>query len=111
MQYNIARRILGETLTSFGASESGKGSQAQGEVHADTLEQRIIELCRGLASVINRQLVRPLVLWNYGPDAPMPTWGFDLEEEEDLSKRIVIDSALQRIDRKSTRLNSSHLGI
>jgi phage gp29-like protein len=97
MQYNIARRILGETLTSFGASESGKGSQAQGEVHADTLEQRIIELCRGLASVINRQLVRPLVLWNYGPDAPMPTWGFDLEEEEDLSKRIVIDSALQRM--------------
>jgi phage gp29-like protein len=27
----------------------------------------------------------------------MPTWGFDLEEEEDLSKRIVIDSALQRM--------------
>jgi phage gp29-like protein len=99
MQYNIARRILGETLTSFG-NEGGTGAKAQGEVHADTLEQRIIELARAVESVVNRQLVRPLVLWNYGPDAPMPTWGFDLEEEEDLSMRIVIDSALQRMGKQ-----------
>jgi phage gp29-like protein len=94
MQYAIARRILGETLTTFG-NEGGGGSKAQGDTHADTLEKKTVELCRGLMSVVNRQLVRPLVLWNFGPDAPMPTWSFDLEEDEDLAARIGIDTALQ----------------
>ena len=94
MQYAITRRILGETLTTFG-NEGGKGSNAQGQTHADTLQKKTVELCRGLMSVVNRQLVRPLVLWNFGPDAPMPTWSFDLEEEEDLAERIGIDTALQ----------------
>lgn len=99
MQYSIARRILGETLTSFG-NEGGTGAKAQGEVHAETLEQRSIELCRAVETVINDQLIRPLVLWNFGPDAPMPKWQFDLEEEEDLAQRLVIDSGLQRMGKK-----------
>ena len=45
MQYSIARRVLGETLTSFG-NEGGGGSKAQGDTHADTLEKRSVELCR-----------------------------------------------------------------
>ena len=94
MQYAIARRVLGETLTTFG-NEGGGGSKAQGDTHADTLEKKTVELCRGLMSTVNRQLVRPLVLWNFGPNAPMPTWAFDLEEDEDLAARIGIDSALQ----------------
>jgi phage gp29-like protein len=101
MQYSIARRILGETLTSFG-NEGGTGAKAQGEVHADTLEQRSIELCRAVEVVINQQLIRPLVLWNFGPDAPLPTWSFDLEDEEDLAKRITVDAALQRMGKRFT---------
>lgn len=101
MQYSIARRILGETLTSFG-NEGGTGAKAQGQVHADTLEQRTIELCRAVETVINRQLVRPLVIWNFGPDAPMPKWGFDTEEEEDLLERLNIDAGLQRMGKKFT---------
>lgn len=101
MQYSIARKILGETLTSFG-NEGGTGSRAQGNVHADTLDTRVIELCRAVAAVVNRQLVRPLVLWNFGPQAPMPTWSFDLGDEEDLVKRIVVDSALQRMGKQFT---------
>lgn len=99
MQYSIARRIKGETLTSFG-NEGGKGSNAQGQTHADTLDMKSVELCRALETVVNRQLVKPLVLWNYGPDAPMPYWGFDLEEAEDLSQRLTIDSGLQRMGKK-----------
>jgi phage gp29-like protein len=101
MQYNIARRILGETLTSFG-NEGGTGAKAQGEVHANTLDQRSIELCRSVEMVINTQLIRPLVLWNFGPAAPMPKWGFDLEEEEDLQKRLTIDAGLQKMGKKFT---------
>ena len=96
LQYGIARRTQGQTLTSFG-NEGGTGSKAQGGVHQDTLEQITRGIAKGAASVIQRQLVRPLVLWNFGPDAPMPKWGFDLEEEEDLAKRITIDSGVQRM--------------
>jgi phage gp29-like protein len=95
-QYDIARVVLGETLTSFG-NEGGGGSKAQGQTHADTLDSRSVELCRSLQSVINHQLIQPLVLWNFGPKAPMPVWQFDLEEAEDLSLCITVDSALQRM--------------
>lgn len=101
MQYSIVRKILGETLTTFG-NEGGTGSRAQGETHADTLDARVVELCRATASVLNRGLVRPLVLWNFGPDAPMPEWSFDLGQEEDLMKRVTVDSALQRMGKKFT---------
>lgn len=101
MQYSIARKILGETLTSFG-NEGGTGSKAQGETHADTLDTRVVELCKAVSSVVNRQLVRPLVLWNFGPQAPMPTWGFDTGEEEDLAKRLTVDSGLQRMGKQFT---------
>jgi phage gp29-like protein len=101
MQYAITRKVLGETLTSFG-NEGGRGSQAQGQTHADTLETRSIELCRAVESVINRQLIRPLVLWNFGPSAPMPKWSFDLEQQEDLVARLTVDSGLQRMGKKFT---------
>ena len=94
MQLDIVRRILGETLTSFG-SEKGRGSQSLGNVHSDTLEKKSIELCKMAASVVNRQLIRPLVLWNYGPNVPMPTWGYETEQAEDMDKRLNIDKGLQ----------------
>ena len=96
MQLDIVRLILGETLTSFGG-ENGKGSQALGNVHGDTLDTKSVGLCKGAQSVINQQLVRPLVLWNYGPNAPMPRWQYDVEEQEDLTKRLGIDAGLQRM--------------
>lgn len=96
MQLDIVRRVLGETLTSFGG-EGGKGTQALGDVHSDTKDTKAIRLCKATQSVINRQLVRPLVLWNYGPDAPMPRWSYDVEEQEDLTKRLAIDAGVQRM--------------
>jgi phage gp29-like protein len=94
MQLDIVRRILGETLTSFGA-EKGKGTQALGTVHSDTLEKKAITICKALAGVINQQLVRPLVMWNFGPQAPMPKWGWEVEQTEDLDKKLDRDATLQ----------------
>jgi phage gp29-like protein len=96
MQKEVVRRILGETLTSFGG-DGGKGTQALGNVHAATLETKAIRLCKASGSVINRQLIRPLVLWNYGPAAPMPSWQYDIEEPEDLQYRMGIDQGAQRM--------------
>jgi phage gp29-like protein len=94
MQLSIVRRIQGETLTSFG-SEDGKGSQAQGRTHADTFDTRSVSLCKALMSVVNDQLIRPLVLWNYGPNAPMPIWDIETKTGEDLAERLSVDMGLQ----------------
>lgn len=94
MQLDIVRRVLGETLTSFGA-EKGRGTQALGQQHAESLDDKSVQLCKALAGVVNRQFVRNIVLWNFGPDAPMPTWGCDIEEEKDLTERLAIDKGLQ----------------
>jgi phage gp29-like protein len=96
MQLDIVRRILGETLTSFG-SEGGKGTQALGNVHSQTKDTKAIRLCKATQSVLNRQLIRPLVLWNFGPTAPMPKWKYDIEEPEDLTARLGIDQGMQRM--------------
>lgn len=94
MQLDIVRRVLGETLTSFG-SDKGRGTQALGETHSDTLEKKSISLCKAVAGVLNQQLIRPLVLWNFGPKAPMPRWGFDVEQAEDLDKKLNREKILQ----------------
>lgn len=95
-QLDIIRRILGETLTSFGG-EDGKGTQALGEVHSDTKDIKAVRLCKATQSVINRQLIRPLVLWNYGPQSPMPSWSYDVEEPEDLKEGLATDQGVQRM--------------
>jgi phage gp29-like protein len=101
MQYSIIRTVLGETLTSFG-NEGGKGSNAQGETHAETKDERSVFLAKMLMSAVNDQIVRPLVLWNFGTDALMPRWELEIKEGEDLQSRLTIDSGLQRMGKKYT---------
>jgi len=93
-KYSIARAILGQTLTSYG-NEGGKGSNALGSVHAKMFYLKEVEVAIKLQAVINDQLVRPLVLWNFGPDAPMPQFAISTEDEQDLVQRIGIDSTAQ----------------
>lgn len=64
-------------------------------MHSESLDDKSVELSKSLAGAFNRQVVRPLVWWNYGPDAPMPTWGLDTDEEKDLTERLAIDRGVQ----------------
>jgi phage gp29-like protein len=99
MQHAIARRILGQTLTSFGA-EQGSGSRSLGQVHMDTFHGREVALAGALEDVINDQLVKRLVMWNYGPQAVetlLPKWTIDKENEDDLVQRSQVDERLQRM--------------
>lgn len=99
LQYNIARRILGETLTSFG-NEGGTGSRSMGDTHADTLDARSVGVAKAVMAVINQGFVRPLVLWNFGPDAPLPIYTIDVKKKDDLVKRLAVDAGLQRMGKK-----------
>jgi phage gp29-like protein len=94
MADRITRRIAGQTLTSHG-SDQGKGTQALGLVHEQTKYQKMSAIAKTLECVVNDQLVKPLVLWNFGPNALMPKWSIDLENEENLKDRIGIDQTAQ----------------
>lgn len=96
MQKAITRRILGETLTTLG-SDGGRGTQALGDVHSATLDTKSVRISNTLAGILNRQLVRPLVLWNFGPTAPMPRWAFDTEEDTDITAELAKDQGVQRM--------------
>jgi phage gp29-like protein len=94
LEMRIWRRINGQTLTSHGG-EDGKGTQALGKVHEDVQNTRAVELCLALESVVNDQLVKRYVLWNYGPDAPMPRWEMDKTVPEDQADLVTRDKTLQ----------------
>lgn len=94
MEMSITRRILGQTLTSHG-SDGGTGSFALGGVHEDILFLKVKELAGALQSVINEQLVRRLVLWNFGPKTPMPKWTISSEQPDDLSQLSIMLDRLQ----------------
>ena len=73
----ISYAVTGQSLAT---GESQYGTRAQGEVH-----ERIIDVftkgdARALAFTENKTLVTWIVLLNYGPDAPIPTWEYDFEE-------------------------------
>ncbi|HEY4358264.1 MAG TPA: DUF935 family protein [Acidobacteriaceae bacterium] len=95
-QYSIARAIKGETLTSHG-NEGGRGSQAQGETHQQTFQQRSISLAKKHARVLNVQCVRQVHLWNYGPNVAAPVFGWDIAEEEDLVQKSTLFTNAQRM--------------
>jgi len=71
MDEEMTRLILGQTLATHGSSQ-GKGTQALGEIHQDTLNQVIRKDAQDLAAVINEQLCAPWLLWTFGPHALVP---------------------------------------
>jgi phage gp29-like protein len=96
MDLAISRRILGQTLTSFGA-EAGAGSRALGEVH-ETVRFDIREKdARALESVINDQLLKWTWIFNFGADAARPAWVIDKEPPADLALESQIDLRLQQM--------------
>ena len=79
----ISVAVVGQTLT--GRGSDGGGSRALGQVH-ERVESRKIEAdAKALMDVINKRIVRPLVFWNFGPNAKSPMWGIEYEQLEDLN--------------------------
>lgn len=79
----ISKAILGQTLSSdIGDSGSYAASKTHAEVRQDILESD----CKGLSKTIRRDLIRPLVLFNYGDDRRLPYLKFHYEKPEDQEK-------------------------
>lgn len=86
----ISKAVLGQTLT----SDSGGGSYAQSKTHNDVRHDLTVADCKALAATLRRDLIRPLVLFNFGDDTRVPYLRFDAEEAEDLTQTATILSTL-----------------
>src|SRR5262249_17989553 len=88
----IYRVILGQTLTSRGSE--GGGSRALGDVHQQVRAEKIEADAKFLMGVVNHYLVRPLVLFNFGPGTVPPRWVIDYDPKRDLSADSVVHQRL-----------------
>lgn len=70
--------ILGQTLT-MDVGAGGTGSRALGQVHEGVVDDFVLFLDEILSDDINRQVVRPLVDYNFNTDR-YPTWNFKNRE-------------------------------
>ncbi len=74
--------MLGQTLTS--GSGNGAGSYALGLVHNEVRMDILRSDAKQLASTLLRDLIRPLIDFNFGTEVPMPVVRFAADEGEDL---------------------------
>ena len=81
-----AKLVSGSTLTSSEGRRSG--SMALGKVHDDVRLEKVDGDARATEYVINNQLIRRLVDFNFGPDVPAPHWRIDTESEQDTGEFI-----------------------
>lgn len=86
----VSKAILGQTLT----SDSGGGSYAQSKTHNEVRHDLIVADCKALAATLRRDLIRPLVLFNFGEEKRIPHIRFDCEEDEDLMQTANVVGSL-----------------
>lgn len=90
----ISKAVLGQTLTTeVGAS----GSFAAGRVHQAVRADIARADARALARTINRDLIRPLVKFNFGPDVRPSVFKFQMDPAEDLMALAQRDKLLSEM--------------
>lgn len=86
----ISKAVLGQTLS----SDSGGGSYAQGKVHNEVRHDLTVADAKALAVTIRRDIIRPLVEYNFGFDINIPFFIFDCQEAEDQKETVSIYKTL-----------------
>lgn len=99
----ISKAVLGQTLT----SDSGGGSFAQSKTHNDVRHDLTVADCKALGATLRRDLIRPLVYFNFGESHRIPHLRFDCEEADDLTAAADIYAKL--IGEIGLKIPTSHL--
>ena len=98
----ISKAVLGQTLS----SDSGGGSYAQGKVHNEVRHDLTQADAKALAVTVRRDIIRPLVEYNFGSGVDIPFFRFDCEEAEDLKEKAEILKVLVDM---GVRVPESHI--
>jgi len=91
----MSKLVLGATLTTGEGRRSG--SLALGRVHERVRSEYIESDARALMNVINRQLIRWIVDFNFGTDSKAPRFVIDTTEDDALDREIKVDQELVRM--------------
>ena len=81
----LAVKILGEVDTSGAAK--GPGSFAKADVSNDVRLEKVVLDAHNLSAQVTDNLLRPMVAWNFGPDAPCPRFEIDAVDASDREQR------------------------
>ncbi|MEW6381462.1 MAG: DUF935 family protein [bacterium] len=88
-----SKGVLGQVLT----TEPGKtGSLALGQVQNEVRHDLLKFDAKALARAIKFQIPAPMVYFNFGPDAPVPDFIFQVEAAENLEKVARVYSILHK---------------
>ena len=87
----ISLAVIGQTMTSENGSSLG-----QAKVHNEVRHDIQKFDARATASTLNRDLVRPFVAMNFGPQQIYPTLQLEIAEPEDLKALGIIDPGPER---------------
>jgi phage gp29-like protein len=91
----MSKLVLGATLTTGEGRRSG--SLALGKVHERVRSEYIESDARALMNVINSQLIRWIVDFNFGADTPAPRFVIDTTEDDGLDQEIQVDQELVKM--------------
>jgi phage gp29-like protein len=91
----VSKAVLGQTLTT--ELPAGGGSRAAAEVHDAVRRDIMAADARRLAATLNRDLVRPLVDLNLGPQRRYPTVSLGMPDEQDA--KLFADIVAELADR------------
>jgi phage gp29-like protein len=79
----VSKAVLGQTMTSDNGS-----SQSQAEVHDSVRHDIAAADARAISATLNRDLVRPYVDLNFGPQAAYPRLVIEVAEPEDVDMQL-----------------------
>lgn len=94
----MSKAVLGQVLTSEAGGQHGEGSQALGRVHSDVRQDLVEADCKALGKTLTRDLLRPLVGFNFGWDTACPAFRLHFDPPEDMLAQVqVLDILTTRV--------------
>ena len=92
----MSKLVLGQTLTTEMPGKGG-GSRAAAQVHQDVKRDILAYDAREVSLTISRQLVKPLIDLNFGPQKRYPQFWLGLPDDQDM--KIFSDVVAEFVDR------------
>lgn len=97
----ISKRVLGQTMTTDHGS-----SLAQAKVHENVRHDILVSDAKQIAATINRDLIRPFVDLNYGPQKRYPEFKLPVPKPEDLT---ALSGVLDRVVKLGVRVREAEV--
>jgi phage gp29-like protein len=95
----ISKAVLGQTTTTDAIGGGLAGNQSHGDVRDDIAESDAAQL----SATLNRQLVRPLIDLNKGPQANYPRLSIGRSERVDIEKESLVADRMARAGGRVSR--------